>query len=550
MHLIAPLVSGIRGAENGSVAIYDRGTTNFAAVYPDFEASSSSVPTVPLTLDANGGRTVFVGNMVDVVVYDSGGVTVIRSFGAGVSAADAEVISPSFTGTAYVGAPTAGNQPTTLLAILNKWIASAGSLDWKVSIAGVATNLQTAFSTLAGIFFNVKAYGAIGDNVTNDTVAIQAACTAADAAGGGIVFFPGGNYRTTAKVTLGPTSSIMGAGAKAAAILIDHATENAVEITAASATNPWQYIRDITIAPKQANTGKMVHVTSNTKLLVEGCTIGSLTLSDGIGINVATTVTADLAVIACRFELHGNVASAVKTNNGQGDFGMTFIAASTCKVAAVAYDGTFFNLYYGVLAGVDCDFSSMVSGTNALAWSITKATTQRPCGAIGLSVSNPGGGSVRGVVGTAIDQYNDVACVFGTNVSPYILAQTNPPPVGGQMRWGSRDARRAIITSDAATVSIKDDKYAHLTIIRTTNANQTISFDGLVVPIGSNFTLTYKNGSGGNIATVTVSTAKGLANFALNTGLASSFNFELMDVDGTGTKIEWVMMGSQTGYTP
>lgn len=549
MHLIAPLVSGIRGAENGSVAIYDRGTTNFATVYPDFEASTSSVPTAPLTLDANGGRTVFVGNMVDVVVYDTGGVTVIRSFGAGVSAADVEVISNSFIGTAYVGAPTAAGMPTTLLAVLNKWLSSAGAVDWKVSIAGVATNLQAAFSTLAGIFFNVKAYGALGDNVTDDTAFLQAAATAATVAGG-VLFFPAGHYRTTDKITVGPNVSIMGAGAKAAAILIDHASRNAIEISAASVTNPWQYIRDITIAPKQANSGKMVHVTSDTKLLVEGCTIGSLTLSDGIGINVATTVTADLAVVACRFELHGNLASAVKTNNGQGNFGMTFIAASTCKIAAVAYDGTFFDTYYGVLAGVDCDFSSMASGA-ATAWNITKATTQRPCGAVGVSVSNPGGGAVNGFTGTSIDQFNDVACVFGSNVFAYTLSATYGPPYNadGQLRLGSRDARRRRVASDAANLTLREDAYGHVTVVRSTNTNQTLAFSGsgLFPPLGSELVLTYKNGSGGNIAAVTVG-AKGLATFALNAGLASTFVFKYEDVDGTIA--DWVLIGSQTGFTP
>jgi hypothetical protein len=42
--------------------------------------------------------------------------------------------------------------------------------------------------------FNVKNYGALGDNATNDTAAIQAAISAAVAAGGGTVLFPKGIY--------------------------------------------------------------------------------------------------------------------------------------------------------------------------------------------------------------------------------------------------------------------------------------------------------------------------------------------------------------------
>ena len=49
-------------------------------------------------------------------------------------------------------------------------------------------------SAMPSGYFNVKAYGAVGDGVTDDTAAIQAAVDAAAAAGGGTVFFPRGTY--------------------------------------------------------------------------------------------------------------------------------------------------------------------------------------------------------------------------------------------------------------------------------------------------------------------------------------------------------------------
>jgi Pectate lyase superfamily protein len=52
-----------------------------------------------------------------------------------------------------------------------------------------------------GQFFNAKAYGAVGDGVTNDTTAVQAAITAAMVAGG-TVYFPPGKYLIAGALTL------------------------------------------------------------------------------------------------------------------------------------------------------------------------------------------------------------------------------------------------------------------------------------------------------------------------------------------------------------
>ena len=43
-------------------------------------------------------------------------------------------------------------------------------------------------------WYNVKAYGAVGDGSTDDRAAIQSACDACSAASGGMVFFPRGTY--------------------------------------------------------------------------------------------------------------------------------------------------------------------------------------------------------------------------------------------------------------------------------------------------------------------------------------------------------------------
>lgn len=60
-------------------------------------------------------------------------------------------------------------------------------------VAASLTNAQINKQTWGGILYNVKAYGAKGDGLTDDTVAIQSAINAA-AVNGGDTFFPSGTY--------------------------------------------------------------------------------------------------------------------------------------------------------------------------------------------------------------------------------------------------------------------------------------------------------------------------------------------------------------------
>ena len=71
-----------------------------------------------------------------------------------------------------------------------------------VNQGGVSKRMTLGQVRELGVF-NVKDYGAIGDDVADDTAAIQAAVDATvDGRRGGTVYFPAGNYRITSTVTL------------------------------------------------------------------------------------------------------------------------------------------------------------------------------------------------------------------------------------------------------------------------------------------------------------------------------------------------------------
>ena len=68
---------------------------------------------------------------------------------------------------------------------------------------------KVTYSMIDGASVNVLDYGAVGDGVTNDTVAIQAALDA----GLGPVYFPAGIYAVTSEIVVPDNSGIIGANA-------------------------------------------------------------------------------------------------------------------------------------------------------------------------------------------------------------------------------------------------------------------------------------------------------------------------------------------------
>jgi hypothetical protein len=93
--------------------------------------------------------------------------------------------------------------------------------------------------------FNVKAYGAIGDGVTDDRADIQSALDAAAAAGGGVVFLPAGTYLIKRSLFLASKVTLCGAGigvttitkpASVKSLVTVNASAGATSVTVASST--------------------------------------------------------------------------------------------------------------------------------------------------------------------------------------------------------------------------------------------------------------------------------------------------------------------------
>lgn len=109
-----------------------------------------------------------------------------------------------------------GNE--TLLSANHAGVHNA--LEAKIGIdnSSVATSLDYRVRALETNLFNVKNYGAVGDDVTDDRLAIQAAINAAHNQGGGIVYFPGAIYRVQGSLAMYSSITLQGVAMESSVI--------------------------------------------------------------------------------------------------------------------------------------------------------------------------------------------------------------------------------------------------------------------------------------------------------------------------------------------
>jgi hypothetical protein len=135
----------------------------------------------------------------------------------------------------------------------------------------------------SGGAFNVKSHGALGDGVTDDSVAIQAAIDACSAAGGGTVFLPEGTYVLDAKVDLEGGVDIRGAGRGSTKVLVTQDLALGVREGAFTATidNDNITIEGISFED-ETEKNRLVSFTECSHIKVRGCSFANASIAGGI----------------------------------------------------------------------------------------------------------------------------------------------------------------------------------------------------------------------------------------------------------------------------
>lgn len=87
-----------------------------------------------------------------------------------------------------------------------------------------------------GQVYNVKFFGAVGNNINDDTSAISSAINAASAAGGGTVFLPPGTYKVTS--TIIPLSGVRIQGAGNSTVIAGYGSQFSIFQNIASTNSP------------------------------------------------------------------------------------------------------------------------------------------------------------------------------------------------------------------------------------------------------------------------------------------------------------------------
>lgn len=407
-------------AASGTLNFYQVGTLIAASIYSD-DALSAAI-TQPIVLDANGKSPLplYSATPLRAIVKSQAGATLFDV--ARIDGHRAELVglsNASFPGSSTVDAA---------LTALGGSLGGTNGLYLAPGAGAVARGLQAVIADLA---FDVKNYGAVGNGIADDTSKIQAATTAAIAAGGGTVLFPPGTYLTSAAITgtfnAGALASIrfLGTGGpNGSTILQSSPTANCFTFANTPGGTIYTFIESLNLSHSTSSSGTCIAASAVNVYLLN--VFAQAAFETVVSLATVTGVVSTLTATNCLLQSR-NAAAAAAVSDSSGGVRLvnTTVAGGSVGNAITSSGG---------VAGVNLTTACGASNTSI---AITGGTLNLAASTIGTGNSSITVGA--SVLGVAIDRSTSVAgsIVDSRTTAPVAYSfsansAVTPNPLGAQ----------------------------------------------------------------------------------------------------------------------
>jgi len=384
---------------SGKARFYQPGTLTPVTAYSDSAGTTAITP--PLTLTAGGTGTAYTQQPTRLIVKDSLDTTTLFDGNVNTNRAEALYIQ---------SAAVNGGTETTLQTLLNAWSTSFGGSAglWKYKAYSDSTE-RNVKDVITEIQLSVKSYGAVGDGVTDDTAAIQAAIARVGIAGGGIVYIPPGTYLLSNSLSITTAGvNIVGAGIQATILKQSSTTAGVLAFNTFASGVVQNRVANLKISHSSASTGAAI---SGQSLWVDGVLVSEIAFRYGVLASAGSRWFVSNSVIGS----NPNDAAAVAVN----------VSGATGFVMSSSYA-----LYGGVGSAV----VQFATAGNAIVGSTIASLTANPTD--GIKVLSGGGVSISSSSITAAGSHavsiasgaGDVRIDSDASLSPDVLDSRSASP--------------------------------------------------------------------------------------------------------------------------
>lgn len=361
--LVHELAAGIvdsTGAvvSSGLARFYQPGTLVAITVYSDAQATTPL--SQPVTLSAGGTATVYTAVPARMILKKSDDATTVL---------DANV-NTQLAGAVYIkNANVNSGAETTLDALL-----SSSSSNFAGYLESSGATIRSYQSRLQDQEVSLEDFGATGDGVTDDTVAIQLAFDHCGSTGKDLLV-PAATYLISSAISLASYTkkfNIRGCGAKASIIKQSGTAANGLTLSYGSSTDWGAEIRAVGFTCSTTSSGAAVSASNANNLTLRDCEFALF--RTGVGASGSTGVVVERCTV---LSTDGN-ASAQGIIAGSGS------RVDRCIVTGTSNNGT------GVTVGADSHVSEVAASGWATGIGCTATDVRVRGGKVTVSGSNNG----------------------------------------------------------------------------------------------------------------------------------------------------------------